>query len=197
MKKRGTLVAAMIGIIGGLLLPSSPMSFGSERQIPAWIQLVTDEEMERQSGGTYPNILVELFLAREQKKNLPTIKEAFSAFSITRIRSQFFRLGHPPKNIAIGKNVPAPVARLALRLAVEYNGGVTLLLPQFRFFPEHIAIGTSAFDESSQIPIRPEDLERLREPSLSDEEFHQVYRFLTGEIDKLPTYLDDPEEQSG
>jgi hypothetical protein len=108
---------------------------------------------------------------------------------VTRVRVQFFRLGHPPANIAIGNSVPASVARLGIRVAVDHNGGVKFLLPQYRFFPGHIAIGTSAFDEASQIPIRPEDLDRLSDPALTTSQFHALYRQLTGEDKRLPTYL--------
>jgi hypothetical protein len=134
-------------------------------------------------------ILVELFLAPERKGDLESIKKEFEAASITRIRAQFFRLGNPPENIAIGKNIPAPVARLAIRLALTYNRGIKFILPEFRFFPDHIVIGSSAYDEKSQIPIRPEDVKRLSDPRLSTEEFHHLYRSLTGEDKRLPTYL--------
>jgi hypothetical protein len=134
-------------------------------------------------------ILVEMFLAPDRRADSDTINKAFEAVSVTRIRTQFFRLGNPPANIAIGQNVPAAVARLAIRMAVTYNGGVKFLLPQYRFFPEHIAIGTSAFDEASQIPILAEDLDRLSDPALTTSQFHTLYRNLTGEDKRLPTYL--------
>ncbi len=135
------------------------------------------------------NILIEVFLAPEQREAIPVIKREFEALSITRVRPQVFRLGNPPRNIAIGKDVPAGVARLALQLAVDYNRGVEFLLPEYRYFPKHIVIGSSAFDEASQIPIKPEDLQRLRDPSLSTDQFHELYRNLTGEDKRLPTYL--------
>jgi hypothetical protein len=159
------------GLTGGLENQPAPIAQGAE------------------DPAANSNILVEIFLAPDRRGDLDVIEKAFEAVSITRIRTQFFRLGHPPENIAIGKNVPAPVARLAIRLAVTHNGGVKYLLPQFRFFPEHIAIGTSAFDEASNIPIRPEDLDRLSDPALTTSQFHTLYRHLTGEDKRLPTYL--------
>lgn len=135
-------------------------------------------------------ILVELFLASERKRDIDVIKGELQALDIKRIRPQFFKLGNPPQNIAIGKNIPASVARAAIQLAITYNRGVKYLLPEFRFFPDHIVIGSSAFDESSQIAIRPQDLERLIDPALSTEAFHNLYRSLTGEDKKLPTYIE-------
>jgi hypothetical protein len=131
-------------------------------------------------------ILVELFLAPEQKKNIEGIKSQLKSISIKRVNIQFFRLGHPPQNIAIGRNVSASTARLAIELATLYNGGVKYLLAEYRFSPNYIAIGTSAFDEASQIPVLPQDLERLANPTLSTLEFHALYRKLTGE-DKGPS----------
>jgi hypothetical protein len=130
-------------------------------------------------------ILVEIFLAAQHKENLAKIKKEFEDFSITRVRAQFFRAGNPPQNIAIGKNIPAPVARLAIKVAITYNRGIKLLLPEERLSPNYIAIGTSMFDELFQRPISPEDLERLSDPSLNTSQFHALYRHLTGE-DKRP-----------
>ncbi len=127
------------------------------------------------------HILVEIFLAQDQKAHLDAIKKEFEAVSITKVRPKFFPLGHPPENIAIGRNVPAPVARLAIRLATTYNRGVRLLLPEERLAADYIAIGTSIFDESFQIPITADDLARLSDPSLTTEQFHALYRHLTKE----------------
>lgn len=139
---------------------------------------------------TNRKILVELFLAKDRKDDFKKIKQELEALSITRIRPQYFRLGNPPLNIAIGKNIPASVARVAMQLAITYNGGIKYLLPEFRYFPDHIVIGSSAFDESSQIPVTPEDVEKLLNPELSTEEFHNLYRHLTGEDVQLPKYTD-------
>ncbi|MEW6325902.1 MAG: hypothetical protein AB1515_11025, partial [Nitrospirota bacterium] len=75
------------------------------------------------------------------------------------------------------------------RLAKTYNRDIKFLLPQFRFFPRHIVIGSSAFDESSQIPVSAADVERLADPALTTEQFHALYRQLTGEDKRNPTYL--------
>jgi hypothetical protein len=134
-------------------------------------------------------LLVEIFLAKDRKPQLESVRKEFAALSVTRVNVQFFRLGHPPENLAVGPGTPADVARLAIRMAKTYNDGVKYILAQYRFFPNHIAIGTSAFDEASQIPITPENVERLADPALTTEQFHTLYRQLTGEDRRLPTYL--------
>ncbi len=127
------------------------------------------------------DIFVEVFLSLDRKEGFDAIRKAFEGHSIRRVSAQFFRKGNPPRNIAIGSQIPAPIARLVIDLAIQYNQGVTHLLPQFRFFPHQIAIGTSAFDERVPVAILPEDLERLKDPKLSTPEFHRHYRMLTGE----------------
>ncbi len=139
------------------------------------------------SGPDPANILVEIFLSADQKPNLETIKKEFGSFQIVKVKAKFFTLGHPPKNLAIGRNVSAPVARLAIRLATTYNGGVDLLLPEKRLAADYLAIGTSIFDESLQVPISPDDLERLTDPSLTTEQFHELYRRFARE-DQPPRY---------
>ena len=131
-------------------------------------------------------ILVEITLAPGRKADFETIRQAFEAMSISRIHRNFLRQGHPPRNIVFGKSVPAETAREAIRLAREYNGGITKILPERRFIPHYIGIGTSAFDELVQVPIAPADVDRLADPSLSTEAFHRLYRCLTGEDRKGP-----------
>jgi hypothetical protein len=182
-------------LLGGLLLLSS-LTIVPARSAAQSPQEVREEPSVSNSGGEGEDqsknekILVELFLAKERKNDIDAIKKELQAISIKRIRPQFFRLGNPPENIAIGKNVPAHVARVAIQLAITYNRGVKYLLPEFRFFPDHVVIGSSAFDEASQIPILPDDLKRLSDPTLSTSEFHDLYRNLTGEDKAIPTYLD-------
>lgn len=134
------------------------------------------------------DIKVELILAKKWKKEDKAIKEIFREAQITRVFIQYFRHGEPPTNLVIGRDVPAHLGRLAIEAAILLNGGVHTLLPEFRFFPHYIAFGSSAFDEQAEIPIMPEELDQLRDPKLSTEEFHTLYRSITGEDKELPTY---------
>lgn len=189
MKKRNSFRPLFFG----LLLVSSlitPADGASEPTKDVEEPHVSNSAIEGEDQSKNEKILVELFLPAERKKDIDTIVKELQAVSIKRIRPQFFKMGKPIENIAIGKNIPAPVARLAIQLALTYNRGIKHILPEFRYFPDHIVIGSSAFDETSQIPILPEDLKRLTDPSLSTEEFHRLYRSLTGEDKKLPTYVD-------
>jgi len=99
---------------------------------------------------------------------------------------QFWRHrgGHPPTNIAIGRGLSAEDARWAIDFALKYNDNITGLILQRLNPPHYVAIATSAWDEASETKITPEQLEQLRDPGLSTEEFHKLYVELTGEKDK-------------
>ena len=131
-------------------------------------------------------VLVEIFLSRDHKDDADKIKKEFESVAITKVRTKIFSLGYPPENIAIGRNVSADVARLAIRLAITYNRGIKLLLPEERLAPDYLAFGTSIFDESFQRPISPEQLKQLSDPSLTTEQFHVLYRHITGEDQRKP-----------
>ncbi len=138
-----------------------------------------------EATGDPSKILVEVFLSPDHKDDVDAIKREFAAAGITKVRHKVFQLGNPPTNIAIGRNVSAEIARLAIRLAKTYNGGVTKLLPEERLAPGYIAIGTSIFDELFQYPVSQSDVERLETPDLTTEQFHESYRRLA-DINQRP-----------
>lgn len=143
----------------------------------SWIALPVSEDPS--SHTRPPKIRVEIFLERDRKGVEEEIRKKFKSSNIENVHFQFFRAGHPPENIAIGKGIPSEIARLAIQVGIQYNDDVNLLLLQGLLPPTWIGIGSSAFDELSQIPIKPEDLKRLMDSSLNDEAFHQLYRELT------------------
>ncbi len=135
-------------------------------------------------------IKVELFMLKGTKKEAKFIKELLAEQKIKRVLIQHFRAGNPPKNIVIGSGIPADVARMMIELAIAFNNGITHLLPEARFFPHYVAFGSSAFDIQAQIPITAEDLNLLRDESLSNEDFHVLFRSLTGEDEGVVGYID-------
>ena len=128
---------------------------------------------------------IEIWLAHKHKKQKKELRGFLKSKSIKVLNHtiQFWRPkgGHPPTNIAIGSAVSAEDARMASDFALEYNDRVDLLVLRPLNPPNYVAIATSAWDELSQIPIKPEDLERLRDPKLPTEEFHSLYYELTNE----------------
>jgi hypothetical protein len=157
----------------------------SLKSLMCWVVIVggvlfTDGHVIAQ--GDMDAIRVEVFLARDQRGDAEDIRNQFRTLSVENVRFQFFRAGRPPDNIAIGRNVPPAIARLAMDLAIQYGQGINLILPEALLPANWIGIGTSAFDEQNQIPISPKSLERLRDSSLNFEDFHALYR----ELARLP-----------
>ena len=128
---------------------------------------------------------IEIWLAHKHKKQKKELRGFLKSKSIKVLNHtiQFWRPkgGHPPTNIAIGSAVSAEDARMAIDFALKYNDRVDLLVLRPLNPPNYVAIATSAWDELSQIPIKPEDLERLRDPKLTTEEVHSLYYELTNE----------------
>ncbi|QPJ60373.1 MAG: hypothetical protein G3M70_00080 [Candidatus Nitronauta litoralis] len=128
---------------------------------------------------------IEMWLAHKQKKHNKEIRQFLKDRPVKVLRRtiQYWRPkgGHPPQNIAIGNGISAEDARWLIDLAIERNDGITMLVVQRLNPPNYAAVGTSAWDEKSLIPITPEELESLRDPSLNTAQFHQLYIKLTGE----------------
>jgi hypothetical protein len=123
-------------------------------------------------------ILVEISLSKDRKGDLDAIKKAFADVGVIKVRAIIYQAGNPPTNLAIGRNIAAPIARVAMSLAEKYNRGITLLLPEERLAAHYIGFGSSIFDELFQYPVTPEDVKRLADPSLTTDEFHTLYRKL-------------------
>lgn len=135
---------------------------------------------------------IEMWLAFKQKKKKKELKDYLKSKCIKVLGHtvQYWRPkgGHPPTNIAIGSGIDPKDARLVIDLAFKYNDKVETLVIQALNPPNYAAIATSAWDEKSQIPVSPEDLQHLRDPALSKEEFHALYISLTGEKNIAPTF---------
>ena len=128
---------------------------------------------------------IELWLAHKHKKQKKEIRSVLKSRSLKVLGHtiQFWRRGngHPPTNIAIGSAVSAKDARMAIEFALQYNDRVDKLILRPLNPPNYVAVATSAWDEQSEVAIKPKDLERLRNPKLTTEEFHTLYYELTNE----------------
>lgn len=124
-------------------------------------------------------VSVELTLAKKWKGKDVEIRQSFrEVFPSTKVRIEFFPFLDPPQNIAIGRCVPADLARIALRQAEIINQGVDRLVVQHVLPHAWIGIGTTKLTEDTWVPITPKDLVRLLDPDLSTEQFHALYREL-------------------
>jgi len=126
-----------------------------------------------------PVTRVEVVLAKQYQQNSAPVKEDFAQAGMTNVHLQFARMGQPPPNIGMGRDVPADKAREAIRLALKYNRDVTILLPERLFPPRFVTIASSNFDDTVEFPIDHASLVQLQDERLSTEEFHALYRRLT------------------
>ena len=133
---------------------------------------------------------VEVTLANEYRQDVEAIKKEFEQADLGNVHVQFLRKGQPPPNVGLGREVSAERARAAIRLALRYNRAVKILLPAHLFPPHFITIASSNFDDTVEFPIDEEALRRLQDPSLTTEQFHELYRTLT----TRPTSLKDMQE---
>lgn len=154
MNKRAIFLVMLLGI-----LPAGP---------------ALAAEQEPASAGR-----VEVVLADEHRKNVNEIKQAFAEAGLTNVHVQFMKAGRPPANIGIGPQVTAARARAAIRLAKQYNRGITILLPEWLYPDHYVTIASSSFDDTVDYPVNDEALKELENPSLTTEQFHNLYRRLT------------------
>jgi hypothetical protein len=122
---------------------------------------------------------IEVVLAREYKNQIATVTEEFVQAGMPNVHFQFFRQGQPPQNIGLGRDVPADKAREAIRLALKYNLGVGILLPERLFPPRFVTIASSNYDDTVEYPIDQATLAQLQNETLTTEEFHRLYKGLT------------------
>lgn len=124
---------------------------------------------------------IELKLAKKKyrKKKREIKKELQDSGGDLKVRLVFFPFLDPPLNLGLGKCVSAEDGRFAIDQAIQFNGGVESVIMQ-EFMPHHwMKIGATDLAELTFIPITPEDLTRLSDPSLSTEAFQKVYRKLS------------------
>ena len=129
---------------------------------------------------------VEVVLANHYKNQVPALTEEFTQAGMSNVHFQFVKRGQPPQNIGLGRDVPADKAREAIRLALKYNLGVGILLPERLFPPRFVTIASSNFDDTVEYPIDRVSLAKLQDPTLSNEEFHRIYRELTSTPKEIP-----------
>jgi hypothetical protein len=122
---------------------------------------------------------VEVVLAKEYKNQIAAVTEEFVQAGMPNVHFQFFRQGQPPQNIGLGRDVPADKAREAIRLALKYNLGVGILLPERLFPPRFVTIASSNYDDTVEYPIDQATLAQLQNEALTTEEFHRLYKGLT------------------
>lgn len=134
------------------------------------------------------SIKVEGYIAKKFKKQKKKIFREFGEMGHTRVALRVFPMGETSKVVAIGRCVPAYIARHVLQKTQQYSTGVESLVQQ-QFLGSHwFGVGTTIFDEPSQQKVTAEQLQQLLDPELSTDEFHVLYRKLSVPDAKVPFF---------
>lgn len=133
-------------------------------------------------------VKIEAWLSKKYEKDLPAIRETFAAMGHTRVTLWVYPAENPSRVVAIGRCVPAYIARHALRNALEYGVGAASLVHQ-RFISDcWIGLGTSLFAEDSQQEISAENLRRLLDDNLDTSEFQALYQELSRQDETVQAF---------
>ena len=141
------------------------------------------------------SIKVEAWMSKQYKKNLRQIRKEFSAMGNTQVTLWVYPAENPSKVVAIGRCVPAYIARHMLRKAMEYSGGVSSLVNQGFISPHWIGVGTSLFAENSFRTVTQGQISQLMDISLNTKQFQTIYRQFTIQEKKVRAFgllLDNP-----
>jgi len=139
-------------------------------------------------------VKVEGYIAKKFKKNRKAIYKEFAEMGHTRVALRPFPMGNETARvIAIGRCVPAYIARHVLQTTFKYTSGVESLVNQSFIAPHWFGIGLTMFDEPSQQKVSPEQVQQLLNPSLSTEEFQALYRKFSIQDDTVPYFGLNPE----
>ena len=138
-------------------------------------------------------IKVEGYISKKFRKERKKIAKEFAQMGDTRTALRAFPMGKASDVVAVGRCVPAYIARHVLTTAIKYTGGVGSLVFQGFLHSHWIGIGTTMFDEPSQRKVTDEQLSQLLNPSLDDKNFHMLYRKFSEQNKLVPFFgLDVP-----
>lgn len=133
-------------------------------------------------------IKVEGYISKKFKRQKRAILKEFKEIGHVRAAIRPYPMGDTANVIAIGRCVPAYVARHVMTKALKYTSGIGVLVQQ-AFLPTHwIGLATTTFDEASQQLVTEEQVQQLMNPELSDEEFHTLYRKFSIQDDLVPYF---------
>ncbi len=125
-------------------------------------------------------VKIEAWMSKRQAPVFKFIRSEFAAMGHTRVTLWVYPAPENPSRIvAIGRCVPAYIARHVLRKAVEFSGGVQSLVHQGFVSSHWIGIATSLFAEGSLRNISRQQLDQLLDESLDTHEFQSLYRSFT------------------
>lgn len=133
-------------------------------------------------------IKVEGYISKKFRKERKKITKEFAEMGNTRMAVRVFPMGKTSDVVAVGRCVPAYIARHVLTTAIKYTSGVGSLVFQDFIHSHWIGIGTTMFDEPSQRKVTTAQVNQLLNPDLDDKEFHTLYQKLSKQNELVPFF---------
>jgi len=149
--------------------------------------MVTQAETECQTVKK-KKVKVEGYISKKLRKERKKIAKEFIEMGDTRTMLRAFPMGKTSDVVAVGRCVPAYIARHVLTTAIKYTGGVGSLVTQNFVHSHWIGIGTTMFDEPSQRKVTTAQVNQLLNPDLDDKEFHTLYQKLSKQNELVPFF---------
>ena len=133
-------------------------------------------------------VKIEAWISKKDMKNHRSMRRQFEAMGYTYAALWPYPGENPSRVAAIGRCVPAYIARHALQQALIYYGEVNSLVHQNFVFGHWIGLGTSLFAGESQQPLNKEQLRALLDPALDTYQFQALYQQLTTQDEKVSAF---------
>ncbi|MDH5763367.1 MAG: hypothetical protein OEZ51_10320 [Nitrospinota bacterium] len=133
-------------------------------------------------------VKIEAWISKKDMKNHRALRREFEAMGTTYATLWPYPGKNPSRVVAIGRCVPAYIARHALQQALIYYGDVKSLVNQSFISGHWIGLGTSLFAENSQQPINREQLRNLLDPALDTFQFQALYQQLTAQDEQISAF---------
>lgn len=133
-------------------------------------------------------VKVEGYISKKFRKQRKKIIKEFIAIGDIRALIRVFPMGKTADVIAVGRCVPAYIARQVLTTAQKYTSGVGSLVSQDFVYDHWIGIGTTMFDEPSQRKVTKNQVKQLLNPDLDDKNFHALYQKFSKQNELVPFF---------
>jgi len=133
-------------------------------------------------------VKVEGYISKKFRKQRKKIIKEFIAIGNTRTSIRVFPMGKTADVVAVGRCVPAYIARQVLTTAQKYTSGIGSLVAQDFVYDHWIGIGTTIFDEPSQRKVTTDQVKQLLNPDLDDKNCHALYRKFSKQNELVPFF---------
>lgn len=133
-------------------------------------------------------VKIEAWISKKDMKDYRSLRHQFEAMGTTYATLWSYPGENPSWVVAIGRCVPAYIARHVLQEALIYYGAVNSLVHQNFVSGHWIGLGTSLFAENSQQPISKEQLRALLDPALDTFQFQALYQQLTAQDEQVSAF---------